>query len=429
MTTGLQTEAKPRRPGRLIAVLAATALAGSTAFLTWWTTTLMGLPDVGDPFDVAAFERPIPDESNAFVLYKQAAATLPKDPPNLTSEWNTAGPAERQWLEASREALETWRRGTERPDALYIPPGALTFEVKLDLAQKLRSFTRLALLQGSKKEADGDVEGALEWYLAILRSSRHSGKRGTFIERLIGIAMHSMASTQLMRWAADPRVEARMLRKAIDVAYATEAVTPPTSDGLKTEYLSFLHSLDDPELMLRIHDSFTTPTPNGGSVTHYGQGGWKSSLTRVKRRALNEPERSRRVIRLIFANWLAYCDRPPNQRPPRVVPNPAISLTAHAKVLLADLYVVDATAPAPARVFPPEKIAAWYGTTMDAEMALPNFAGVERAVARERSVQGNLLVTLANELHKREHGKYPERLEELVGPYLKVLPGGYFSAK
>ena len=429
MTTGLQTEAKPRRPGRLVVGLAALALAGSTAFLTWWTTTLMGLPDVGDPFDVAAFERPILDDSNAFVLYKQAAATLPKEPPNLTGDWNTAGPAERQWLESSRDALETWRRGTERPDALYIPPGALTFEVMLDVTQKLRFFTKLALLQGSKKEADNDVQGALEWYLAILRSSRHSGKRGTFIERLVGIAMHNMAGTRLIRWAADPRVDAGMLRRALDAAHATEAATPPTSDGLKTEYLSFLHSLDDPELMIRIHESLSSPTPAGGSVTHYGSGGWKSSLTRVKRRALNEPERSRRVVRLVFANWLAYCDRLPSQRPPRVVPDPRMTGNSHARALLSDLYVVDATAPASARALPPEKVALWFGSTVDAQIAMPAFVSVERAVARERSAQGNLLVALANELHKREHGKYPERVEELVGPYLKVLPEGHASAK
>jgi hypothetical protein len=409
-------------------IVGALALAGSTALLTWWTTTLTGLPDVGDPFDVAAFERPISDDSNAFVLYKQAVAILPNEPADLTGDWGQAGPAERQWLEASREALETWRRGTERPDALDVSPVGATFETKLEAAQKLRAFARLALLQGSKLEIDGDVEGALVWYLALLRSSRHCGRRGFFIERHIGIAMNNLVSTRLTHWAADPEADARMLRKALDAAYAAEEATPPTSDGLKAEYISFLHSLDDPELMLRIHDSISTPNAAGGSVTHYG-GGWRSSLTRVKRRALNEPERSRRVIRLVFANWLAYCDRPSVQRPSRVRANPSSGLNSHAKALLADLYVVDATAPEPARSLPPEKVAAWYGTTIDAEMALPAFFNVERAIARERSVQGNLLVALANELHKREHGKYPEHVEELVGPYLKALPEGHGSAK
>ena len=38
---------------------------------------LIGLPDVGDPFDVAAFRAfTIPDDRNAFVLYRRAATLL-----------------------------------------------------------------------------------------------------------------------------------------------------------------------------------------------------------------------------------------------------------------------------------------------------------------------------------------------------------------
>ena len=44
-----------------------------TAPPLWWATQLMGLPDVGDPFDVEAFRaKTIPDDRNAFVLYRQA---------------------------------------------------------------------------------------------------------------------------------------------------------------------------------------------------------------------------------------------------------------------------------------------------------------------------------------------------------------------
>ena len=43
----------------------------------WWSMQLLGLPDIGDPFDVAAFRAfTIPDDRNAFVLYRQAADRL-----------------------------------------------------------------------------------------------------------------------------------------------------------------------------------------------------------------------------------------------------------------------------------------------------------------------------------------------------------------
>ena len=50
--------------------------------LLWWSIQLVGLPDIGEPFDVAAFRSfRIPDDRNAFVLYRQAARWLkPLDP-------------------------------------------------------------------------------------------------------------------------------------------------------------------------------------------------------------------------------------------------------------------------------------------------------------------------------------------------------------
>ncbi len=428
----MSTEPNPRRIRRLTLALAlaAVALAGSTAFVTWWNTTLVGLPDVGDPFDVKAFERPIPDETNAFVLYKQASAIVPKGPESPKNyDWKTADPEQRAWFERSQEALAIWRKGTERTDASFVNPATANFDTKLDVAQNLRSFGSLALLQGSRLEDSGDFDGALDWYLALLRSSRHCGKRGAFIERIIGIAMHRLASTRLTRWAADPKVDAKMLRRALDATIAADAATPPTSDALKMEYLGLFHSFGDSEMMARIHNYEVVPDNKGGSITKFGQHGWKSSLIRVRRRAMNEPERSRRVIRLIFANWLAYCDLPPSQQPPRVLPGSKVKAEGPARILLESLYVVGKNAPNSARALPPEKLGQWLNSTIDAEMALPAFVNVQKAIGREQTAQDALLVSLANELYKREHGQYPEHAEELVGPYLKALPEGYKPIK
>ena len=43
----------------------------------WWSLQLVGLPDIGDPFDVESFlATSIPDDRNAFVIYRRAAAVL-----------------------------------------------------------------------------------------------------------------------------------------------------------------------------------------------------------------------------------------------------------------------------------------------------------------------------------------------------------------
>ncbi len=157
----MPTEPHPRRIRRLILALAAVALAGSTAFVTWWMTTLSGLPDIGDPFDVAGFaERPVPDDENAYVLYRQATTLIGEEPSDLTYDWSAAGPLEKAWLARNREALGLWRAGTERPKALYVPSRSMTIMTQLKVVQEIRHFARLARLEAGRLEAEGDLEGA-----------------------------------------------------------------------------------------------------------------------------------------------------------------------------------------------------------------------------------------------------------------------------
>ena len=422
MTTGLDTEAKPRRPGRLIAVLAALALAGSTAFLTWWTTTLMGLPDVGDPFDVAALaDSPVPDDENAFVLYRQAVDRLTNEPSDMTYDWSKAGTVERGWLARNREALDLWRRGTERPGALYIPVKSVSITTQLPVIQKIRACVRLAQLEGTRLEAEGDLEGAWHLYRAIFRSSRHFGRKAMAIERLVGKVFHDVACRRLTRWANDPLMTPDLLRPALDAAIADYETTGPLSDTLKVEYLVFLTACEDSDLVWKwLTDQ---------NVLGARKPVWFArdvNLFRLSKSFKNEPERSRRVVRLIFANLLATCDLPPERRPPVACSLPNPDPASRSEV---DLCSLDDSAPVSARALPPEKILQWCNTTLFASQILPSFSTFIKAIDRERPTQANLVIALANRLFEIERGQPPETVEELVGPYLKALPEGYKPPK
>ena len=97
-----------------------------TAPPLWWATQLMGLPNIGDPFDAEAFRAmTIPDDQNAFVLYRQALAlytplrfsdTSPSVQEDLHTRWSTAPPEVRRWAEVNRDALAHFRRGADRPE-------------------------------------------------------------------------------------------------------------------------------------------------------------------------------------------------------------------------------------------------------------------------------------------------------------------------
>ncbi len=228
----------------------------------WWATQLWGLPDIGDPFDVAAFETVrVPDDRNAFLVYAEATSLCDRafrsfreaHPDSVGGkmplEWAKADQPWRDHLADQRANLELWRVGSERPDARHDHAEGLSFHTILDLNQRLKMLARLAILEASRLEAEGDMAGAWGWYRAVFRSSRHNGRHGFLLERAIGAAMHENASEPLTRWAADPRVDAPLLRRALDEFLAIDATSPPLSDALKMEYLVFRNSLHDPSLI------------------------------------------------------------------------------------------------------------------------------------------------------------------------------------
>jgi hypothetical protein len=85
------------------------------------------------------------------------------------------------------------------------------------------------------------------------------------------------------------------------------------------------------------------------------------------------------------------------------------------------LYPVGPDAPATARVRSPWEIAEWFLTTHDARDILekPWIADLR---SRDRRAYRNMVVLLADELHRRERGKFAPSEEALVGTYLKRLP-------
>jgi len=419
------------RGRRLASGIAAASLAVMVIWF-WGVRKLDGLPDVGDPFDVEEARRPIvmPDGDNAYVLYTEAKGKLTRLPATLSRvdfpelTWSRAGSEVRDFLEKNREAMELWRQGSERPDALYNQPGRLAVDTLLPVVQELRTLANLAGLEGSRQAVNGAMDQAWVWYRAILRSSRHVGKHGVIIERLVGASIHEKALPRILRWAADPRVDADLLRQALDDTLAAEAMTPPLSEALKIEYLMYLRDLEELRVMVG-----EVPMPGGrfGWLEQMAAAtGAKPQIQRIRLRATNDVERSRRALRLLFANWLAQVDKPAKDRARIAIQKPNL------------IYAPDPTAPPSARALAPADLDKAIDCTSLAQvifrpidpastggtpMARSPWEG-DGLLARETRHRAVLIVKLAAELYRREHGQPPATAGSLLGPYLKVLPEG-----
>ena len=394
----------------------------------WWTVQLLGLPDIGEPFDVKAFRAfTIPDDRNAFVFYRQAAAVL--KPMKQTGvpmaydpfvRWSKAVSKVQEWVAENRGALALYRQGSERPDALDADIGSnretwTTFHALL-------SFRQLALLEGSRLEEQGDMAGSWGWYRAMLRTFHHMGMHGPAIRRLVAQEWHKELLDRLTTWAADPRTTPALLRQALEDVVACERLAPSETDTLKGEYLAMDRALDDPNgpgsrtppAWLISFASRTAGRPVMTVLLAYLTPEQMQSGYNAWRFWRREPERSRRVLRLVMANWLAYYALRPEDRP-------KLDLNTTSAI---DFYSFGSEAPAKARVLSPEALGRWLDTTHDA-LVLLRMLALSKIRVDEWANHRDLLILLGTQLYRRDHGTDPPTPEALVGPYLKSLPSEF----
>ena len=144
-----------RQLARVTLVLAICLAIAATALAIWWLTSLNGLPDIGDPFDVAAFRAfRVPDDQNAFTFLRRANEKLtpirewdgkrpyPDDP---KFSWSIANPKLREWAGENREALELFLQGADQADASH-PAGEPT--TRMDMG----GFDYVVILEGSRRK-------------------------------------------------------------------------------------------------------------------------------------------------------------------------------------------------------------------------------------------------------------------------------------
>jgi hypothetical protein len=399
---------------------------GGTALAIWWVTSLRGLPDIGEPFNVAAFRAlRIPDDQNAFTFLGRANQELTPWPdlPRAaglaapTVAWSKAHPKLRAFVEANRQALELFHQAADRSDAMVDlagDPSTAGGPVNLSV---------LALLEGGRRQESGDTAGAWCCYRAVLRMAAHVTGRGSLNQRLrVNLLMlaRGWLEQRLATWAVDPRTTISQLKSALDEVLKAEPKPAWDSFAIKTGYVELMRSLERPmdpldqqgiegEWTIRL-DDMQLPA------------GMIAKIEASRRLLLREPERSRRVLRLLHANWLAHVESG-ELRPRKPAVRAVLTAMKPQSVLL---FAVGADAPAGARALPPQEVASWLVTTHDAKLRLlwvrsPDGTWPPNCRAY-RAAHRKLVIMLATEIYHRERGALPPSEQTLVGTYLKSLP-------
>jgi hypothetical protein len=418
-----------RQLARVTLVLAIGLAVAAGALAIWWLTSLNGLPDIGDPFDVAAFRAfHVPDDQNAFAFLRRAIEKVtPRrwgdgpDPDDPKFSWSIANPKAREWAGENREALELFLQGADQPDAAHSAGDPTT---RIGLGR----LPEVAFLEGSRRQESGDTAGAWDCYRAVLRMITHIRRRGNTDQRYAARMVSVGLQRRLTDWATDSRTTTAQLHTALDEVLKNEPNPDWDISAIKYGYLDVMREIERPmpliegEWTFALGDMALSPT----MIEH---------LEAARRFLWREPERSRRVLRLLCAQYLAHQET--HEMPPR---KPAVwarlsYLTSTNPVRKVSgsvpLYPVSPQALAGARTLPPHELARWLVATLDARLQIighdddwpwpPDRVAYPRGVGDRRAYR-ELVIMLATELYHRERGSLPSSDEALVGTYLKSFP-------
>ena len=379
------------------------------------TFMLAGVPAIPEPFDAAEFCRwDVPESENAFVDY-QRATELRKalvsdqrqqriaDPEGssvvLEKGWSAADDSVKEWLDANREAMVVWRRGTEKAKGRNLSPDRLRYDSVIDLVQDQRSFCRLALVEEMRLLDEGKLDEAWQWNRAAFRAGGHASYRGCMVQGLVGSALHAMSTSGAARWAEQPAVTADQLRTALDTTRSDYALYELRSNILKAEYLAARNTLASP-VWIQIIPLNRSQSGPGAMVTVMRMGYW----------VVGEPELTARVMRHILANQIREVDKPVSQR---------------SKLIGSGTVMVFAQVPG-APSLPGELDAAGIDKAIAKSFllrqVLPAMKMFDAALLRQAARQATFEVLLAAQAYRRIHGEFPESLAQLVPELLPAIP-------
>ncbi len=244
--------AKGRRRLALLAlyglILAVLAMFGYRA------SRLAGYPDIGDPFDPAPIRAiDVPPDRNAWSLWREAEKRLKRsdeiDRILVRGRGPMASPPLLAYLDQNAEALDLWRQGTDRPDAMPARPGTEENIAPYQRGSSHHRMASLALLQGDRLLAGGDPSGAWTWYRAALRGSRLVGRHASSFEAYSGVETFAIAAERATKWAANPLVGPELIRKALGDVRSLDALGPSPVECLQIDYLAEQKEWSRPGLM------------------------------------------------------------------------------------------------------------------------------------------------------------------------------------
>jgi len=400
-------------------------------FICWRQWRIWSVPDVGIPFDKEAYLTEYSEEyrneavtlyinaSEGFVDQKAIEQLVPLKPGedeshpwariHAINSWNYTNRQSEAWLDMNHEIITAWRELVNHTNKnvpifeadMFAGSVWSSKPMYFDHAIKVpHDYTRqiclLMLYESARQMQQGDVEQALQWQMAVARL-------GTLIQ-------HDTESSILSGHV----ITGLQVSASLDLL-AHESIT-----------LDHLHELRDLYQELEQHKA----APSEFFITSYLQ--WDANYAQwtadwqyyYPSLLLGEIELERRNRNLLYQNIMSFCDLPYVERP-QLAPDEegwhyalfAPDEQQQEKYQISSAETVNKSI---AKMIDPVGLYLEKGRIFD-RLCIP-VTNWFRTTQSHLMMRGLARLNVALQIYHREHGAFPDKLEQLVPGYVESIP-------
>ncbi|MCA9038801.1 MAG: hypothetical protein KDA65_00500 [Planctomycetaceae bacterium] len=384
----------------LLVVFTVSTLLGS--ILYWRYHRLDSFPDVGEPFDVAAYRAQYDGVAeNPFDQIRKASAELRKfqgQPkyrmvtPMVWVPWEKRRIVEREYIVETDPALDLWLSVSEASKGYEVHPREYNSSSLLQVSQDSREFSRLVFARIGRRMEEGKKAEVLQLQNQFLNLNQQF-RGNSLISELCAISCFLIYCQDVLPFVLQQEsINIDDLQQLQQQLREYHASCPPLSENMKTEYMML-----ENERAARIA---------------------KNSMMSVITR---EDEASRRMLNLIYQNWMKHCDLPAWERPPYLQKMfTTYSQESFLKMGVQrhqlGMYQSDSN-----KIILQAYSNLSYTQTLFGEM-LPTIQQMTVATDRDLSRRELAITVVALHIYYREQGSFPESLDALVPEYLDAVP-------
>ncbi len=366
------------------------------------------IPEPPEPFDIAAFKADIvPDDSNAASLLIEATKLFVPVPAALNANfddaihqgWEAASEDVRKWCTNNRPALDAWLKAARMPDMQLFKPGEFQVDPSSNDMSSTRHITHLLILEADRLRIGKKQREAYELLLDGHRVADHIARRGSILDTLIAEVARADVGSQLVKHAASPLTTSDDLKYLLRELQDLERTRPAHSHAIKVEYL-WIHGFTTQKSLYEMSEMIGSGSPEDLFLPLlYFRG---------------EPDNTRKATGHLHGRTLEQIDKPRHQR-----------TKLRGK---AGFHVFEADPTRSGHQWSADEISEFVDATHLARTFGSSIEHIIRAYDSYAARRDMTIVAIALEIHQREYGHYPDRLDELVPNLLPTIPDDALAA-